>query len=157
MSCKKEEVTRKWSDQNEYGFKGQVKSVFTKHYEELKKENSLWVIDENKLVSKQKIIFNSDGNIDKIIESRSLIDSTWHEETTTFIFKDGIKKSHKKMDLFGVQTERASYKWLNDKSYKLKVKQTNGLTIESISNLNSDFRNLNGEYKYFLKEHRQQF
>jgi len=140
---------KSFTDLKEYGFKGKVKSVITKNYIGLERQDNKWVISEERIASKQNVFFNINGNITKIIDYRLLENDSWYDITTEFKYENGLKKTSKKTDLYGKQTEQAEYKWLDDKNYILTAKDINGMKVESVSKLNNDFRSYSGEYKYF--------
>lgn len=139
----------KWSDIKEYGFIGKVKSVTIKNYIGLGKQTGKWFLNEENIYSKQRMYFNSEGNIEQIIDNSKLENDLWNEITTSIEFEKNLKKSYKKNDLFGKLTEEGIYEWLGYKKYILKAKHSNGNRVESISNLNGKFRNIGGEYKFF--------
>ena len=140
------------TDLKEYGFKGNVKSVTTINYNDLKKIDDTWSISEEKVVSKWKMTFNNEGNIIEMKEYYPLFDTIWNEVTTKIEFKDGLKSKYTKTDLYGQITEVGTYTWIDDHNYNLTALQKSGLTVNSYSKLDKNFRDMSGGYSYFQND-----
>ena len=136
------------NDLKEYGFNGKVKSVHTTNYSNLESENGEWIIDEDRIESKWKMLFNENGFITEIREYYPSFDTVWDEVISNIEFVNGKKSTYIKTNQYGQKTETGTYTWIDNYHYTINSNQMNGTKIESHFMLNKEFRDQGGDYTY---------
>lgn len=132
-----------FNDCKEYGFKGKLKKVTTYNYIDLEKNNSKWIVDENKLISIWEFIIDENQNF-KEIRVKYFSDDSIEIYTYKYEFKDNLKTSYQKFDKNKIVVETAKFEWLNDKTYNTRFDFEN-YTIENRVILNNSYRDFIGE------------
>ncbi|MCE3279283.1 MAG: hypothetical protein K0S44_1474 [Bacteroidetes bacterium] len=121
------------------------------HYKDVMFSNEQWMPTSfEKFYYTTVWHFNEQGFIDTIRSSYYFQSDSLVTSTLIYEFQNGVKVSGQYFDYSGVMTDLYKITWSDKYKYTTITTDTNGIkTFESISWLNTDFRDNKGEYKSF--------
>jgi hypothetical protein len=117
-----------YSDLNDYGYKGNLQSITTKFYSNIKEERGRWAIQDSANSRTITNYFNQDGNF-----TRKTVTSRTGSYQLVYDYADKIKMGWKKIDSSGFVSEVGKYTYNHNDGFIETSFNTDGIkTFQSI-------------------------
>lgn len=140
-------IEKNFNDLDEYGLKGNIKTVRVKVYKDLPQQGDHYLVDENYLAVERLLIFDVEGNLETWESWYLADDKILNNARVKFFHKDGKKWKSVLED--SSDSEDATYFiWKNEFEYDFGDTTESGVIYNThtfISETNG--RDLSGEYK----------